>query len=384
MSLKDCPVCIDNWVIIKQMKKGLLNVPFLFSVVKGEAMKLTKRYVWLFLTIIILIISLFIITTQWDKLASLFKMLVVSIVIAYVLTPLCDILEKKLPRIWAIAVIILTMAALLALIIMFFIPALVNEVMVLIDRFPIMMKSIRNIFSNIQTQMNTMGIPANIQESIVAYVDYFQEQVTAFVMHFLERSVSGITVLPTLFIEIVLGFYFLKDREYFAKVLTNIIPLRSRRSVLQVASEINHILHSFIRGEVFIASVVGTLATAGYLIIGLPYALILGFLAAVLEFIPYFGPWLGAFPAIIIASLAGTGKLLWTLVVIILIQQLENIFIAPKILSQVVDLHPVYIILSLWTGGMFFGVIGMFLAVPSVLILRIIIKHIYLKIVAIR
>lgn len=357
---------------------------FVFRFLKGEAMKLTKRQIWLFSTIIFIGAILLIIATQWVKLANLFNILVVSIIIAYVLTPLCDMLERKFPRIWAISVIVLTMAALLALIVLFFIPGLVNEVMILIERFPIMMKSIRGIFSNIQTRMDTMGVPANIQKSIVAYADFFQEKVTAFVMNFLERSVAGVTVLPTLFIELVLGFYFLKDREYFARVLTNIIPLRSRRSVLQVASEINHILHCFIRGEVFIAAVVGTLATTGYLIIGLPYALILGFLAAVLEFIPYFGPWLGALPAIIIACLAGSGKLLWTIVTILLIQQLENIFIAPKILSGVVDLHPVYIILSLWTGGLFFGVIGMFLAVPSVLILRIIIKHVYLSIVAIR
>lgn len=347
-------------------------------------MRLTKRHLWLLLTIMILVISFFVISTQWDRLVSLFKMLVMSIIIAYVLTPLCDILEKKMPRVWAIAVIVLTMAALFALIILYLIPGLVSEIMVLTDRFPIMMKTMRNVLKGIQIRMEIMGIPASIQDSIVAYADFFQENATVFIMQILERSVSGITFLPVLFIEIVLGFYFLKDREYFARMLTTIIPLRLRRSVLQVSSEINHILHSFIRGEVFIASVVGALATTGYLVIGLPYALILGFLAALLEFIPYFGPWLGALPAIIIAGLAGTGKLLWTIVVILLIQQLESIFIAPKILSEVVDLHPVYIILSLWAGGLFFGVIGMFLAVPSVLILRIIIKHVYLKIVAIR
>jgi predicted PurR-regulated permease PerM len=126
------------------------------------------------------------------------------------------------------------------------------------------------------------------------------------------------------------------------------------------------------------------LATVAYLLVGLPYALTLGFLAGLLEFIPYFGPWLGAIPAIIIAYLSGSQTFIWTLVVVLLIQQLEGVLITPRILSGVVNLHPVYVILSLWAGGLFFGIAGMFLAVPSVLILRVIIKHIYLNIVAIK
>jgi predicted PurR-regulated permease PerM len=195
---------------------------------------------------------------------------------------------------------------------------------------------------------------------------------------------STVYKLPSLFIVLVLGFYFLKDREYFGEVLSKLIPIRSRRKVLPVAAEVNHILHCFIRGEVFIASAVGILASAGYLLVGLPYALILGLLAGILEFIPYFGPWLGAIPAVIVACITDTRTLIWTLAVILSIQQLEGVFLTPRILSGVVNLHPVYVILSLWAGGLFFGIVGMFLAVPVVLILRVIFKHIYLSLVAIK
>jgi predicted PurR-regulated permease PerM len=347
-------------------------------------MKLTRRHAWIFLAVLTLAVILWVIIVQWDKLASLFRILMIGIIIAYILTPLCEMLERKMRRIWAITGILLVIAGILSLFVLFFIPRLIDEVLVLVDRFPSVMKFVRGVLSNIQYKMEAMGIPDGIRNSIVGYADTFQEKVTEFVMSFLERFAAGASRLPALFIELILGFYFLKDREYFARILTNIIPIRSRRTVLQVASEINHILNCFIRGEVLIGAAVGTLVTAGYLLIGLPYALILGFLAAVLEFIPYFGPWLGAVPALAIAYIAGSGKLLWTIAVIILVQQLENAFITPRILSGVVNLHPVYIILSLWAGGLFFGVVGMFLAVPAVLILRVIIKHIYLGIVAIK
>jgi len=355
---------------------------FLLCTEKDEIMRLTKKHIWILVAIINLVFILWIFAAQWIKWLHLIRMLAVGIIIAYILSPVSEVLEKRMPRTAAIALIILTAAALLSAIVLLFIPRIVNEALVLADRFPFIMEYIRNLLSSIQSRMETMGIPRSIQDSLTEYADAFQRKATESVMRFLEKSVSGVTSLPSLLIELVLGFYFLKDREYFAGVLIKIIPIKSRRAILQAVSEMNHILHCFIRGEVLIASVVGILATIGYLVIGLPYALILGFIAGLLEFIPYFGPWLGAVPAVIIAYIAGPGKLFWTLAVIILIQQLENIFITPRILGGVVDLHPVYIIISLWTGGLFFGVAGMFLAVPAVLILRIIIKHIYLSIVA--
>ncbi|HHT65617.1 MAG: AI-2E family transporter [Caldicoprobacterales bacterium] len=346
--------------------------------------RLTRKHAWAALAIIFLTLILWVLSKHWGNLLNLAGMLVIGIIIAYLLTPLCDLLERKLPRAAAITLILLMVCSALAAFALLFIPRMVREALALVDRFPMIMESVQIILGNLQNHMETMGIPKGIQSSVAAYADELQQKTTDTVMRFLEKTISGISVLPALFIELVLGFYFLKDRDYFGRVLTNLIPLAFRRKILQVASEVNHILHCFIRGEVFIAGIVGILATVGYAAIGLPYALILGFLAGLLEFIPYFGPWLGAIPALLVAWLAGSHKFIWTLAVILLIQQLENVFITPRILGGVVNLHPVYIILSLWTGGMFFGIVGMFLAVPAVLILRVLFKHIYLSIVAIK
>jgi predicted PurR-regulated permease PerM len=347
-------------------------------------MKLTKRHIWISIIIFEGLLVIWGISRHWIQLSHLLKILIVSIIIAYVLTPICDLLERRLSRSLAIGLIILAVGSLLAAFILLFIPRMINEFMALVDRFPLIMKHIRNALGTIQNRMETMGIPKGIQDSITAYADTFQKKATDTTMKSIERIVTGVSILPSLFIELVLGFYFLKDREYFGERLSKLIPISSRRRVLPVASEINHILHRFIRGEVFIAATIGIMATAGYLLVGLPYALILGFLAGILEFIPYFGPWLGAIPALIIAYLLGSRTFVWTLVVVLSIQQLEGILITPRILSGVVNLHPVYVILSLWAGGLFFGIGGMFLAVPSVLILRVIFKHIYLNIVAIK
>ena len=346
-------------------------------------MRLTRKHAWAALIIIILLLILWSAWRHWEKITRLFGILFISAAIAYILTPLCDFLERRLPRTAAILIIIISVGMIISGFIFLFLPRIIKEALTLADRLPVIVKLIRNTAHSIQNHMESLGVPKGIQNAILTYMDTFQIEITNSLMGFLERSAGVISLLPSLFVELILGFYLLKDREYFGRVLINLIPLACRKRVLQTAAEINHILHNFIRGEVFIAGTVGILATLGYALIGLPYALILGFLAGLLEFIPYFGPWLGAVPALIIAWIAGSHKILWTLIVIILIQQLENIFITPKILGGAVNLHPVYIILSLWAGGVFFGVPGMFLAVPAVLILRIIIKYIYLSIVTI-
>jgi predicted PurR-regulated permease PerM len=319
-----------------------------------------------------------------NSLFSLFRMLLTGTVSAYIATPLCDILEKRISRTAAIAVIILILGGLLASFIFLFIPQMAKEIAVMAERFPVFMRFVRGILGDIQRYMDKIGIPQGVQDSVLTYADTFQKTAADFVMDSLMRIVSGAIRLPSVFVGLVLGFYFLKDREYFGRVLIRLIPLRSHRRILQIAGEINHILHCFIRGEVLIASVVGIISTIAYLIIGLPYALILGFLMGILELIPYFGPWMGAIPAILAAYLTGSSKVLWsTIIALILTQQLESVFITPKILGGELDLHPVYVILSLWAGSLFFGIIGMFLAVPVVLILRVIIKHAYLSLVGI-
>ncbi len=347
-------------------------------------MKLTKRHIWIGVIIIVGLLIIWVMSHYWTQFSHLIKILIVAIIIAYVLTPLCEFLEKKLPRSFAIGLIILTLGSTITAFILLFIPRMINEFTTLVERFPLIMQYIRNALGTIQNRMETMGIPKGIQDSITSYADTFQKKATDTTMKSLERMVTGVAILPSLFIELVLGFYFLKDREYFGEMLKKLITIPSRRKILPVASEINHILHRFIRGEVLIATTVGILATVGYLLVGLPYALTLGFIAGILEFIPYFGPWLGAIPALIIAYLSGSQTFIWTLIVVLLIQQLVGVLITPRILSGVVNLHPVYVILSLWAGGLFFGIAGMFLAVPSVLILRVIIKHVYLNIVAIK
>jgi predicted PurR-regulated permease PerM len=355
-------------------------VPYKFK--PEESMRVNKRTVKILALILPAVLILLFIAMNWVRITAIIRMLLLSVIFAYILTPVSELLEKRMSRPAAIIVLFCSLAAVFGLFFAFFLPRFIKEVIVLLERVPVLIQHLRRIAAEVQKALLRIGIPDGIEKHMLDYYERIEDKAAGLMAGFIDGTVGAFALLPELFIVPVLGFYFLKDREYFADVLKNLIPKERRAGVMKIAGEIHRILHQFIRGEIFIAAIVALLSAAGYTIIGLPYSLVLGLIAGALEVIPYFGPWLGAIPAILMALLQGPSKAVWAAVVVIVIQQLENGIITPRILGGEVELHPVYVILSLWVGGIFFGIAGMFFAVPAVLILRVILKHVYLSIVA--
>ncbi len=347
-------------------------------------MRITRRHKILIASALLLLLLLFALVLFWPKIAAILRLVLLGALFAYVLTPVSEWLERHMKRTIAIILLFLSLISILVLFFVFFLPNFFKETMVLAERIPELIKDARDYLRGFQSSLSRLGLPESLHDSIADYSETLEEKIVGFFTGLLDGGIRALGILPDLFIVPVLGFYILKDREYFSKVVLDFIPSHRRTSFSKIAGEVHRILHQFIRGQVFVSLIIATLSTIGYLIIGLPYAMVLGIIAGALEIIPYFGPWLGAIPAVLTAIIISPGKTVWTIVVIVIIQQLENTLITPKILGNQVNLHPVYVILALWTGGLFFGIVGMFFAVPVLLIFRILFKHAYLGIVAIK
>lgn len=139
----------------------------------------------------------------------------------------------------------------------------------------------------------------------------------------------------------------------------------------EVAQEINVLLGNWIRGEFITMTIVGGLVFVGTALIGLPYSLPLALLAAILEFIPNIGPTVSAIPAIIIAliTLGWPGAIITT-VLYVIIQQLENNLIVPRVMQRNINVSGLTVILGILIGGSIFGVAGALLAIPSIIVLK--------------
>jgi predicted PurR-regulated permease PerM len=149
--------------------------------------------------------------------------------------------------------------------------------------------------------------------------------------------------------------------------LLRAVPRERRGQLRRVLDLLGHRLASWMQGQLIAMLAVGTLVTIALTIIGVPYALLLGLLNAFTEFIPLVGPWMGAIPAIAVATLEEPSKGVWTALAMFAVQQTEINLITPYTMSKVADVHPLITLFALVTFGSIFGFLGMLLALPLVL-----------------
>ena len=131
----------------------------------------------------------------------------------------------------------------------------------------------------------------------------------------------------------------------------------------------------YIAGQGILCLVIGIMALIAYLLIGLPNALVLALMAGVLEAIPMIGPLLGAIPAVLVALSIAPDKLVWVIVATVVIQQLENSLLVPRVMSKAVGVNPFVTLLSLFAFSSLFGIAGALMAIPIAAIIQLLLNH---------
>jgi len=191
----------------------------------------------------------------------------------------------------------------------------------------------------------------------------------------LSMCIDGISMFFDFLMAMIIAYYLMKDADFFREGFLSLFPRKWRNGIITTAREINAVVSNFIKGQLLTALIVGCLEAIGLLIIKVRYPVVLGFVGGIANIIPYFGPFIGAIPAVAVALLQSPAKVIWTIVVFTLIQQIDNNFISPKIIEGRLGLHPVTTILVVLVGGEFFGIFGMLVSVPAAAILKIILKR---------
>ena len=174
---------------------------------------------------------------------------------------------------------------------------------------------------------------------------------------------------------IFIAFYMLYDKERFAKKAEKAVyALCSEQKAplfLQNANRIHHIFNDFIVGKAIDSLIIGILAFIGLTIMKAPFPLILALIIGVTNMIPYFGPFIGAIPALLITVLISPRLVILVGIFILVLQQFDGNILGPKILGNSVDLSPLWIILAVMIGGAVMGPIGMFIGVPIFATLKV-------------
>ncbi len=186
-------------------------------------------------------------------------------------------------------------------------------------------------------------------------------------------EVVAVTVLAP-----ILAFYLLLDLPRTKRMVAELTPARHRAEVQHVMAAVAKAVGGFVRGQLLVAFIVGVLSSAGLYLIDMPFWLIIGIAAGVLNLIPFVGPVVGGALALVVGVFDGNlGKGLLAVGIFVAIQQLDNHVITPVVQRAQVHLSPLVIVLALIVGGSEAGLLGVLVAVPLVAVLRIVVGHLW-------
>ena len=208
---------------------------------------------------------------------------------------------------------------------------------------------------------------------IKKYLD--PDKITSYV-----KSVLGVaTGIFDIFVTIVVSVYILLQRDlivnFFKKLGLAMFDPKTCVQIGKYVDSTNNIFFKFISGQLIDAIIVGILVTIAMSIIGVKYAILLGFMIGLFNIIPYFGAIIAVVISIIITIITGgLSQAVIMAIVVIILQQIDSNIINPKIIGNSLEISPLLVIFAVTVGGAYFGVLGMFLAVPIIAVLKIVVN----------
>ena len=315
--------------------------------------------------------------------------LILAIAIAYLLTPIVILLQKKMRRVFAVTITYIIFTGIIFTIFFFIIPIIIDQFRTFMDRFPAYMENLTKIINDflqnsvlIKSAENLIGkeiIPrdaSSITKYLISRINLEEIDI------FRRATTVGMLVFNTVLYLIVgplLGIYILNYTDKIKTTFIKIIPKRFKNQTTIILERINKVAGRYVRGQILVSIIVGILCTIVLLVLKVDFAILLGSIAGLLNMIPLLGPIIGAIPAALTALFISPLKALLVILLFIAVQQIDNYIISPNIMKYQVGVHPGIIIFSLMAGGALFGIWGLLIAVPAVAILQEILKYYLLE-----
>ncbi|MFC4768208.1 AI-2E family transporter [Effusibacillus consociatus] len=311
----------------------------------------------------------------WVVFRAVLTPFLIAVVISYMLNPIVTkLVDRGVPRGVSVILIYFVFFTVLAVVLVNTIPVFITQLKEFAETLPSIIEQVETWSKNLDDGARKM--PEAVHKAIDTNLVAFEEAVTRYITNFLGSLGSTLEQVLTALVIPFLVFYMLKDLKVMERTVVTIFPTRHRKELIDLVKSIDEALGNYIRGQLLVMLLIGILVYAGYLIVGMPYSLMLALFVAVTNIIPYIGPFIGAAPAIILAFTISPIMALKVTIVNLIVQQLEGNFIAPQIVSKSLNLHPLLIIFALLLGGEVGGIMGLILAVPVVAVLKVIFEHI--------
>jgi predicted PurR-regulated permease PerM len=325
-------------------------------------------------------------------LRDVFPPIALALILIFLLNPMVNRLQRRgVRRGFATALIYLFFIAALAIGFSILVPPLARQVNDLVARGPEIQEDaiagVETLANRLNIDLDAVGLGGltgegrNGGESNVS-----RESQSSFIEDWGGRLLGGAGRFATGALHVILNFilapvfaaYLLIDLPKIQKAGLHYMPPRYREEWVPLLERIGNTVGAFFRGQLLVAGIVGLMSCTVFLIIGLPFWLPIGLLAGFFNIIPLVGPFVGGAVAVVVGGIEGGLSLaLWAAGAMLLVQQIDNHFISPKVMGWAVRLHPVAVMIALILGASLGGIWGMLLAVPMMGVAKIVMVHFY-------
>jgi predicted PurR-regulated permease PerM len=298
--------------------------------------------------------------------------------IYYLLRPLVNYLsQKRNNKSMVIILIYLLIGGITTLTMLWVGPMFTAQVQNFLENLPKLSEGLKEQIVKLQNNRffatffakNNFDVSTKISDYFNQGINYATTYITN-VFTVVTNIVIILTTVP------IIVYYMLKDGHKAYAIVVNRFPRKYKNVAEEVMEEIDSALSSFIVGRIIISFLLGIMTYIGLLLVGIPYPLLLAIIAMTMNPIPYIGSFLGVIPSIIVALTQSPSMVLWVSAVMFITQQIEGNILAPYVTGKQTDIHPLTTVLVMLVAGDLAGILGIILAVPVYMILKIIITHI--------
>lgn len=343
------------------------------TLISGRMLR-RQIYFWLFVAVLlVLFLWLF---------SSILLPFVAGMALAYFLDPVADRLERLgLSRLAATAVILLTFVFLLVIALIIIVPSLATQAVDFGAKVPGYVTQLQHMVTDSNSHLVPAWLKAqvgNIKDNLSKYIG---EGVSFIVGVFVQIWSSGkalIDVMSLLVITPVVAFYLLLDWDNMVEKLDSWVPRDYLATVRDLASQMNHAIAGFVRGQGTICIILAVFYGSSLSAVGLNFGLLIGIMSGLISFVPYLGSLLGFFVSVGIALVQFWPNYPWIILVagIFLFGQfMDGYVLQPKLIGERVGLHPVWLMFSLLAFGSLFGFVGLLVAVPTSASIAVLVRY---------
>ncbi|HEX9775240.1 MAG TPA: AI-2E family transporter [Actinomycetota bacterium] len=307
--------------------------------------------------------------------------LAIATVIVFLLNPIVSALERRgMRRGFGVLIVYVLFLASVGTALAFLIPLIGRQLTAFIDALP---GYVNTVVDRVNEFAEARGFDARLDirpEDVFEAIQQNRETIVSLLGGVQSFAGQILHVLITFVVGIFLSIYLLLDLPKIGAWFRRVLPARNLAELSQLGAKVNTAVGGFFRGQLLVATFVGVTSAIGLSLVKLPFALLIGLLAGVLNLIPLIGPFLAAIPAVLVGLLSGVpSRALWAAVVLLIVQQVDNHVVSPNVMGRTVRLHPVTVMLAMLVGATLAGILGMLVVIPSVAAIKIVAAHLWHK-----